>query len=257
MPARNCVLWRARRTFEGVYSPFLPLSAYWTRLLAAVTAKQQPPPPEASGRPEPSGRPHDWSALRVAGPGSYEFVATLPDWMKVRIYDPAAAPWRIPDTLQPEERLAVLDVIADIGTMQPQQREIARQLRLAGQDDEWAVAEQTLRWVQQLGYVDDPPGDWYQGTLYTISAGARGHAGDCEDLAAELVVLLRLNGIPAWMWWVFQDGAALNHVTTRTKIDGTDFWAEASIEGAELGENPYHAARRLQQQGRVGLRTAV
>ena len=201
--------------------------------------------------------PHEWKPLRAASPGSYEYVATLPDWMRVKIYDPAAKPWRIPDTLQPDERLAILDVIADIGMLQPEQQEIARQLRIAGRDDERAVAAATLRWVQRLGYVDDPPGDWYQGTLYTISAEARGHAGDCEDLATELVVLLRLNGMPAWTWWVFQDGAALNHVTTRTKIDGTDLWAEASIDGAELGENPYHAARRLQQQGRVGVQAAT
>ena len=251
-----------------MFGPFAALSPYslgpfafpaphLARVISLAAAASEPIRIRPSGRPTPSGRPHDWTPLRVAGPGSYEFVSTLPAWMRSRIFDPAAEPWRIPDTLQPEERLAVLDVIADIGTMQPAQREIAWQLRLAGGNDEWAVAVATLRYVQQLGYVDDPAGDWYQGTLYTISGRARGHAGDCEDLAAELVVLLRLNGIQAWMWWVFQDGAALNHVTVRTKVDSVDLWADPSVTGAELGENPYHAAKRLKQQGRVGLRTAA
>lgn len=212
--------------------------------LVAVTVPLTPPPTTVTQRP---------GAMRAAGPAAYAYVATLPAWMRMQIFDPAARPWQIPDTIQPEERLAILDVIADIGMMQPQQQQIAAALRARSNGTERSIVEETLGWVQRLGYVDDPPGDWYQGTLYTISDEARGHAGDCEDLSVELVTLLRLNGVLAWMWWVFQDGAALNHVTVRTKIDGEDVWTDPSIEGAEVGENPYHAAKRLKQLRRVGI----
>ncbi len=105
--------------------------------------------------------------------------------------------------------------------------------------------------MQNLGYIPDPPGEFYQSGLYTIAS--RGKAGDCEDLAVLTVALLRLLGIEAWVWWIFQKGAELNHVTARASIEGKTLWVESSVRGAFLGENPYRAAERTGQQANVGI----
>lgn len=139
----------------------------------------------------------------------------------------------------PAERLAILRKLIDDaharGVLDTIADAIAR--HTTTQRERATVA---LDLVQRMGFVPDPDGrEVFQDVLCTVLAG-----GDCEDLAAALVTLLEALGVPARLVWFDQPGA-LNHVTAVANIDGRDEWAEASIRGAVLGENPYAAATRL------------
>jgi transglutaminase-like putative cysteine protease len=181
---------------------------------------------------------------------AYSVLPRLSPEIAAQLLDPHSKPYRIPDTTQADDRLRMLDILVHLTMQQPAVQGIAQTLG-EGLNTETERAVAVLNYVQNLGYIPDPPGEWYQSGLYTIAS--RGKAGDCEDLAVLTVALLRLLGIDAWVWWLFQPGAALNHVTARANVDGKTQWAESSVRGAMLGENPYRAAARTGQQANVGI----
>lgn len=104
-----------------------------------------------------------------------------------------------------------------------------------------ARAACALATVQALPYRDDPPGvDEVQSADVTAVEG-----GDCEDLAALLVVLWEILGVRGRVVWLSQPGAVQDHVTAQAFVAGGWAWGEPTIEGARLGESPYQAAARL------------
>jgi hypothetical protein len=109
-------------------------------------------------------------------------------------------------------------------------------------------AARALRYVQQLPRIPDPPGrERFQSVADTIERG-----GDCEDKAALLVALLELDsyrspGTGGMLRWMnLEPFASMNHVTALVTFDGgtTWQWAEPSIRGAVIGEEPFAAANR-------------
>lgn len=184
----------------------------------------------------------------------------LPQWMVDRILNPAARPYRIPDTYPPRLREQILDAVANVAATDPLVRELAE--RIAVEADARARpgqclsppcadlrARAILRYVQSRPYEPDPDGqEWYAGLIYTI-----GYGGDCEELAALVVALARVVGIPGEVRWMDQPNHPLNHVTALLYVNGQWVWAEASVVGAQLGEHPQAAATRLAQRSRLGL----
>jgi transglutaminase-like putative cysteine protease len=182
---------------------------------------------------------------------AYGVLPHLSPEIAARLLDPFSTPYRIPDTTQADDRLRMLDILVHITMQQPVAQGLARAIG-EGLHTETECANAVLNFVQHLGYIPDPPGEWYQSGLYTIAN--RGKAGNCNDLGVLTVALLRLLGIDAWVWWIFQKPpATLNHVTARANVDGTTQWVESTIVGARLGENPYRAAARTGQQASVGI----
>lgn len=97
-----------------------------------------------------------------------------------------------------------------------------------------------LQRVQALPYRPDPPGF---DDVQTASETAR-DGGDCEDLAALLVVLCVCARMAARLLWLYQPTRVRDHVTAQVQVDGAWVWAEPTIRAA-WGENPYAAADRI------------
>jgi hypothetical protein len=86
--------------------------------------------------------------------------------------------------------------------------------------------------------------------------------GDCEDMAEVFVALVRATGREAFVRWLDQPGLPQNHVAAAVCpsaqggamfAPGGCWWAEATLPGAAIGEDPYDALRRLgpAHRGRV------
>jgi len=164
------------------------------------------------------------------------------------------APERVPDALDTPGRLALLEeTIAEAWLWRSFRLAATDCLRLAELDrSSRSLAERCARaalaFVQRLPYRHDPPGvDTYQGVAWTLA-----HGGDCEDLSALFVALLRaLAGhyrlaLAARVRWLARPGAQEDHITSEARCDGGAWrWAECSVRGALLGEYPPDAAARL------------
>lgn len=167
-------------------------------------------------------------------------------------------PFQIPDTTPVEERLRILDAIANEGAAESVIQRLAGKLApacvgsgaLAWEPNAPApigappscrerYAAALLRAVQTLPYRLDPKGEWFQSARYTLAWG-----GDCEDLASLLVALCRAAGLEARIVWMDETGE-YNHVSTQIYVGGRWQWAESIIPGASLGEFPQDAANRL------------
>ncbi len=106
-------------------------------------------------------------------------------------------------------------------------------------------AASALASVQALPFVRDPPG---------VELLARGeytarHGGDCLRLAPLVVVVASRLGVVGDVLWLRVDDAAEDHVAARLFVDGSWWWAEATIRGARLGENPWEAKARTGARG--------
>lgn len=176
--------------------------------------------------------------------------------------DLESPPYRVSDYLTPAQRLEILDwhitdAMRDARICGPAQQIRAKVYStfcangvcsIGPIDLEVYTASAILDYVQQLGYRLDDEGEWWQGAVYTLRNG-----GDCEDLSVVTVAMMRCAGLDAALFWVTQRGAPLNHVTAAVRINGRDLWADSSVRGAYLGENPLAAARRTQQSSHLGL----
>jgi transglutaminase-like putative cysteine protease len=185
-------------------------------------------------------------------------------------------PWRVSLYTTACDRVVTLeDVANDALRSYPQVRQAAagavagasRAIAAAGriaslspEEARAAVAAALLLWTQRRGYKPDPAGEeWFQPVPWTIARG-----GDCEDLSTLFVTLARAAGLRAQLVWIDQPSHALNHVTAQVYLgdyarrfgssDGWA-WAETSVLGARLGENPYHAAERLGQGENLGVQS--
>lgn len=135
---------------------------------------------------------------------------------------------------------------------------------------------QTLLDVQNalVSYVPDEDGEEiFQSAQFSYFA----RTGDCEDKSIFFAAVARRLGLEADAVWINQKGAANNHVTARVclvhrrgaaRFDGgrpwddpdpgrvrvvglapparcSYAWAEPTLRGALVGENPYDVLRRL------------
>jgi len=154
-------------------------------------------------------------------------------------------PRRVPDTATPRARL--LDALREAWRTVDSPAVVALLVPVLAERTPRARVERALRLVQGLPYRPDPPGeDWVQTSEYTAT-----HGGDCEDLAALLVVLCVTAGVPARLLWIFQRRRVRDHVTAQACIAGVWLWMEPTLR-AELGEYPYTAAERLRDQRAIG-----
>lgn len=69
--------------------------------------------------------------------------------------------------------------------------------------------------------------------------------GDCEDRAALFAALARVAGARVVIVWQPQQGVAEDHVTTKVFLDGAWRWADPTVPGARIGEEPHDAVARL------------
>lgn len=109
-----------------------------------------------------------------------------------------------------------------------------------------------LALVQSLPWFDDAgTAEVYQRARTTLARG-----GTCHDKSELLVaLLLRLGIATAKVVWVDQDDAPQNHVAVQLVVDGQwcyagqchSGWcyAETTVAGARVCEDPYDAERRL------------
>lgn len=104
-----------------------------------------------------------------------------------------------------------------------------------------------LSTVQLLPYVPDasPGVDDVCDPAVILSRG-----GDCEDRAALFAALARAAGYRAELVWQSQE-ADQDHVTVRVWIDGAWRWADPTVPGAAIGEEPHDAARRTGYSARL------
>jgi len=184
--------------------------------------------------------------------------------------------WFVPPTMPPAERLRVLDGLATEAARDPSVQKLsgciaalaASRWMGGGPPPDAFVVQTYLDVLHELvDYVPDPsdaqgnPLEQYQtvrwtlfsrrGALSSLTGHPRG-AGDCEDLATAFVALLRARGLHAGLQWLSQPGLPQNHVAAVVcglhhlafDADGC-VWAETSIPGARLGEDPYAVVRRV------------
>lgn len=149
----------------------------------------------------------------------------------------------VPNDRPRHERIAILNRAALIASGEAQIRAIARMVRVISVVRGTSTAVEALRWVQSLGFRRvDVRGDGYLSMDETIAGG-----GDCKALSVLLVALLTALGYPARASWLDEPENAVDHVAVlvRLKPNSQFVWADPSIEGARLGENPHDAAFRL------------
>lgn len=165
-----------------------------------------------------------------------------------------ATPWCVPTTTDECYRITLIDRIANDGIQREAVRKIARlaqtraMLAAGGVRSDPLLAIEVLRAVQSIPYVD--PGnelECLQRTDYTIA-----HGGECKALAGVLVAVARSIGLDATPVWITQTGLPMNHVTSVIEINGKPEWADASVRGAALGEDPWSAVTRLGAQHVIG-----
>lgn len=141
----------------------------------------------------------------------------------------------------PRDRIAVLAELAEEGTRSVDVQRQTRQL-VAGLSRPRERAQACLAFVQSLRYRVDPPGtdDGANACAVLIQ-----RVGDCKKKAILLGSMLALAGLEAVLVWKEQPGAPLDHVTVKVRLGGRWRWAESTVRGAQLGEDPYEAAERL------------
>jgi transglutaminase-like putative cysteine protease len=155
-------------------------------------------------------------------------------------------PRRIPDRYTARERLR--EALREAWRTVDAPAVVALLVPVLAERDPRARVEVALRLVQGLPYRPDAPGeDWVQTSEFTAE-----HGGDCEDLAALLVVLCVSAGVPARLLWIFQRRRVRDHVTAQAKLAGVWLWMEPTLQTSKLGENPYAAAERLRDQRALG-----
>jgi len=182
-----------------------------------------------------------------------------------------AKPYRVSDYLSPEDRVELLTRIAKSAAgkavvCQAAQQAIQKYASVSGTRmgeplSKRKIAQAILTFVQNdVGYVPDPDGEWYQGVRYTLE-----HGGDCEDMAVLLVAMAACVDIRGKLIWLEQPKARLNHVTAKVFVeDGGSFfrkpsgkllweWAEPTISKAKVGQHPYDAARWHGSANRLGF----
>jgi transglutaminase-like putative cysteine protease len=145
----------------------------------------------------------------------------------------------------PAERVEVFSRVAQAAVEAP---EIQRAAQACERGSSLETARACLRLVQKLPYRPDRPGeaDDLADPCHALTIG-----GDCEDLSVLLVALWAACGLAGRVVWLVQGGASQDHVSAEVLLPrgrgraAEWMWGESTVVGAELGEAPHAAARRL------------
>jgi len=190
--------------------------------------------------------------------------------------DLTLAPYQVSDMLSPQERVDILTAMAIAGSRSRDvcaaaSSAVSKYMKQPVVSDpavkQEAQVNALLEFLQKdVGYVDDPEGEWYQGPLYTLA-----HGGDCEDLASLLLSMCDCLGIASRLVWMEQPKSKLNHVTAQVLLSPSGGvqknlhwewwanqaknenwrWAETTISSARVGMHPYDAANRYGNANRI------
>jgi hypothetical protein len=152
---------------------------------------------------------------------------------------------RVDPYAHPCERIRLLERMADEaaarGELSPLEARARQATRFGG--SQRAVAEAALATVQGLPYYPEAKDQqWFKPIAWTVGRG-----GSCGPLSAVLYGLCKRLGLDAQVVWITQAGRALNHLSVLVMVDGAWQWADPSVRGARLGEDPYAAIERLGQ----------
>lgn len=147
----------------------------------------------------------------------------------------------IPSSTPVCERAQLLYALAVQGSVTDTVDRLARRIRaLAPEKKIPSFVQQALYEVQKLPHVPDPEGqDCYRTAEETALYGA-----ECKGKNILFSAIMIRLGIVAEPVWIMQEGMPLNHVASVVMLEGTPYWADASIPGARLGETPYEALER-------------
>lgn len=116
--------------------------------------------------------------------------------------------------------------------------------------------EERARWAltraQRIVYTPDPDGgrvEQFSPVQWTVA-----HLqGDCEDSASALRAYATVAGVLSRFALQPYADAPIDHETAMVFCDGRWLWADASIPGARLGEEPGAAAARLPKPTGFGI----
>ena len=127
------------------------------------------------------------------------------------------------------------------GAADPMVRRWSAELVTPGAGD-YENARRLLWSVQELEYAEDPsPRDDAQEACGTLQAWR----GDCKKLSVLLAAACAAQGIRARLRWLDHRRSDVDHVSVICYANGRWWWAEPTVRGARLGEDPYRAAARL------------
>lgn len=152
-----------------------------------------------------------------------------------------------------DRRLEIYRLLSIEGARDPAVSRLAARVADDARTTKEPLAAVALRAIHRFAqYRPDPPGpDVVFTPGETLTRG-----GDCEDLSILLGAVLRAVGVPFRIVWLdrSETGYPQSHVTLECQDeDGLWKYAEASIPGARLGEEPLRAAdRSLAMQRRLG-----
>ena len=197
-------------------------------------------------------------------PSGLPVATPFPQWCKECV--------RIDPTVQPVDRLRILNGYCDYAVTLPFFQETARRIYDEFTDElgrEPSATEMLQRLMESthdlVDYLPDPEGEEiFQPVLSCVFnlmgrhtsrlTGMRRGGDDCEGLATVFVTLARLLGFRASNVWWEQEGAKLNHVAAQVCDGGawpTNFGSprcipiETTIPGALPNETPYEAIARI------------
>jgi transglutaminase-like putative cysteine protease len=159
------------------------------------------------------------------------------------------------DAERAEERRLLRRVheVAVLGSTNADVRALARRI-YAERNTDAERAALALACVQSVPYQHDPPGtDPIMPVVDVLSAAPC----DCEDRTAALVCLCWLLGLDARAVYIEQDGAIEDHMSSQVKVARTWRWADATVEGAALGEAPWTAVERIERAARRARKAAA
>lgn len=138
-----------------------------------------------------------------------------------------------------EAKVLLLSNLAELDSRQPEVIELARSIAASTDHSAAGIARALLGYVGEL--VDFLPEsvELFRPTQNTIEDGI----GDCDCSARAYLALARAAGLKAGLATL---GQPPTHVAPVVNLGrGRWVWAETSVRGAELGEHPIEAARRL------------
>jgi hypothetical protein len=157
-------------------------------------------------------------------------------------------PWQIPLDTTSTERQAMLQRLAVDGARDPAIRRVASTIAALADCAVCCAPDKVLasRAAMALAFVhtlkwNPTPGEIYQSAGRTLRVG-----GTCHDFSVVYVALLLALGVPrAIVTWLNQRDAPLNHVLAQLDLGDGWCWAETTVPGALVCEDPYDAERRL------------
>lgn len=136
----------------------------------------------------------------------------------------------------------LLLALSVIDAKKPFAQSVAAQMR-AQAPAAWAFVAYVQAEVQRRIKFRRERGEIFAGSAFTWCAGV----GDCDDHARLVYAILAAGGVPVRLGFLYRPDEwreGPRHVAVQAFFDGAWHWVETTVR-ADLGEDPYAAARRL------------